>query len=73
MTFSKGNQLFAGDFRAKLKETNVDIWFSLQRDGTGNGLSSIKDAFSESLQLEMSVRHPSMCIFKAGSSSLYDG
>ena len=48
------------------------IWFNSQRDGTGNGLSNIKDTFAESLQLQMSVLHQSMCIFKAGLSSLYD-
>ena len=31
------------------------IWFNLQRDGTGNGLSNIKGTFAESLQLQMSV------------------
>ena len=41
----------------------------LQRDGTGNGLSNIKDTFAESLQLQMSVLHQSMCIFKTGCSS----
>ena len=45
------------------------IWFNLQRDRTGNGLSNIKDTFAESLQLQMSVLHQSMCIFKAGLSS----
>ena len=40
------------------------IWFNLQRDGTGNGLSSIKDTFAESLQLQMSALHQSMCIFQ---------
>ena len=49
------------------------IWFSLQRDGTRNRLSNIKDTFAESLQLQMSVLHQSMCIFKAGLSSSYDG
>ena len=49
------------------------IWFNLQRDGTRNGLSNIKDTFAESLQLQMSVLHQSMCIFKAGFSSSYDG
>ena len=44
------------------------IWFNLQRDGTGNGLSNIKDTFAESLQLQMSVLHQSMYIFKAGLS-----
>ena len=39
----------------------------------GNGLSNIKDTFVESLQLQMSVLHQSMYIFRAGLSSLYDG
>ena len=43
------------------------IWFNLQRDGTKNGSSNIKDTFAESLKLQMSVLHQSMCIFKAGS------
>ena len=42
------------------------IGFNLQRDGTGNGLSNIKDAFAESLQLQMPVLHQSICILKAG-------
>ena len=44
------------------------IWFSLQRDGTGNGLSSIKDTFVESLQLQISVLHQSMSIFQSSRS-----
>ena len=28
------------------------IWFSLQRDGTRNGLSNIKETFAENLQLK---------------------
>ena len=35
------------------------IWFNLQRDGTGNGLSNLN-------------LHQRMCIFKAGLSSSYD-
>ena len=35
MAFSEGNHLFW------MKKTQ--IWFHLQRDGTGNGLSNIKD------------------------------
>ena len=46
-------------------------WFNLQKDGTGNGLLNIKDTFAESLQLQMSVLHQSMCTFKAGLSSSY--
>ena len=49
------------------------IWFNLQRDGTRNGFSDIRDTFTESLQLQMSVLHQSMCIFKALKSSSYDG
>ena len=29
--------------------TQTLIWFNLQGDGTGNGLSNIKDTFAESL------------------------
>ena len=37
-----------------------------------NGFSNIKDTFVESLQLQMSVLHQSMCIFKAaGCAGLY--
>ena len=49
------------------------IWFNLQRDGTGNEVSDIKDTFPESLLLQMSVLHQSMSIFKGGISSSYDG
>ena len=49
------------------------IWFNLQRDGTGNGLSNTKDTFAKSLKLQISLLHQSMRIFKAGLSSLYDG
>ena len=45
------------------------IWFNLQRDGTGNGLSNFKITFSESLLLHMSVLHQNMSIFKSGRLS----
>ena len=45
-------------------------WFNLQRDGTGNGFPNISDTFAESSQLQMSVLHQIMYIFKAGLSSL---
>ena len=41
------------------------IWFNLQRDGTGNGLSNIKDTFPESLQPQMSVLHQSISILQS--------
>ena len=34
---------------------------------------NIKDKFAEIFQLQISVLHQSMCIFKAGLSSLSDG
>ena len=49
------------------------VWFNLQRDGIGNGLSNTTDTFAKSFQQQMSVLHQSMCIFKAGLSSSYDG
>ena len=45
------------------------ICFNLQWDGTANGLSIIKDTFAECLQLQTSVMHQRMYIFKAGLSS----
>ena len=72
MVFPEGNKLFAGDIRANPDEINADM-VNLQRDGTGNRLSNIKGTFAESLQVQVSVLlHQSMCIFKAGLSSLYD-
>ena len=41
------------------------IWFNLQMDGTRNGLSNIKETFSESLQLQMSVLHQRMTNFQS--------
>ena len=41
------------------------IWFNLQRDGTRNGLPNIRETFSESLQLQMSVLHQCMSIFQS--------
>ena len=48
------------------------VCFNLQRNGTGNGLSNTEDSFAESFQLQISVLHQSLCIFKAGLSSLRD-
>ena len=50
------------------------VWFSLQRDGTRNELSNIKETFTENLQLKMSVLCTKVWAFsKAGLSSSYDG
>ena len=68
----KGISSFAGDFVLIWMKQRL-IWFNLQRDGTGNGLSNIKDTFAESLQLQMSLLHQSMRIFKAGLSSSFGG
>ena len=48
------------------------IWFNLQRNGTGNGLSNIGDTFAESFQLQTTILHQNLCILKAGLSSLSD-
>ena len=48
------------------------VFFNLQRNGTGNGLSNTEDSFAESFQLQISVLHQSLCIFKAVLSSLRD-
>ena len=45
------------------------MWFNLQRDGAGNGLSNIKDTFAESLKLQISVLHQSMCILSSRLAS----
>ena len=56
----KGIKLFAGDFLANLNETNTDM-VQFTKDGTGNGLSNIKDTFCK---LIMSVLHQSMNILQ---------
>ena len=71
MAFPEGNKLFVGDLRANQDETNAGM-VQFTRDGSGDGLSSTKHAFAESLQLQMSVLHQSICIFKALKSSLFD-
>ena len=71
MAFPEGNKLFTGDLCAIWMKKTL-LWFNLQRAGTENGLCNIRDTFAESLQLQMSVLHQSMCIFKAGLSSSYD-
>ena len=71
MALSEGNQLFAGDFHALMDEMNAGM-LQFTRNGTGNRFSNIKDTFAESFQLQLSVLHQSMCIFKAGLSSLSD-
>ena len=50
----KGISSFAGDFVLIWMKQRL-IWFNLQRDGTRNGLSNIKETFAENLQLKMSV------------------
>ena len=50
----EGNKLFAGDFVLIWMKQTL-IWFNIQRDGTRDGLSNIKETFAEILQLQMSV------------------
>ena len=62
--FPEGNRLFAGDFVLIWMKQTL-ILFNLQRDGTRNGLSNIKETFAESLQLQMSVLHQRISIFQS--------
>ena len=48
----------------------VLIW--MKQGGNENGLPNIRDTFAESWQLQISVLHQIMCIFKAGLSNSYD-
>ena len=43
---------FAGDFVLIWMKQRM-IWFNLQRNGTRNGFSNIKETFAENLQLKM--------------------
>ena len=45
---------------------------NLPRNGTENGFYNIKDTFAENFNLQLSVLHQSICIFKAGLSGLSD-
>ena len=47
----KGIGSFTGDFVIIWTKQRL-IWFNLQTDGTGNGLSNIKETFAENLQLK---------------------
>ena len=64
IVFPEGNKQFAGDFVLIWMKQRL-IWFNLQRDGTRNGLSNIKETFAEILQLQMSVLHQRMSIFQS--------
>ena len=64
IAFPEGNKQFAGDFVLIWMKQRL-IWFNLQRDGTRNGLSNIKETFAESLQLQMSVLHQRTSIFQS--------
>ena len=59
----------AGDFVLIWMKQRL-VWFNLQRDGTRNGLSNIKETFAENLQLQMSVLHQIMRIFRGWSLKL---
>ena len=69
----EGMSSFAGDFVLIWMKQRL-IGFSLQGDGTRNGLSNIKETFAENLQLKISSSlRQSMSIFQeAALSSSYD-
>ena len=69
--------MFAGDFRVNLDETRQTLlWFNLQRDGTGNGLSNIQGNVSRKCagaNVSSAPKYEHLPIFKAGLSISYDG
>ena len=50
--FPEGNKQLAGDFVLIWMKQRL-IWLNLQRDGTRNGFSNIKETFAKNLQLQM--------------------
>ena len=64
IAFPKANKLFAGDFVLIWMKQTL-IWFSLQKDGTRNGFSNIKETVAEKLQLQMSVLHHPISTFQS--------
>ena len=66
IAFFEGNKQFAGDFVLIWMKQRL-IWLNLQRDGTRNGLSNVKETFAENLQLQMSVLYQSISIFQGWS------
>ena len=56
----------AGDFVLIWMKQRL-IWFNLQRDGTKNGLSNIKETFAKNWLLQMLVQHQSMSMFQGWS------
>ena len=67
----KGISSFAGDFVLIWIKQRL-IWFNLQRDGTRNRFSNLKETFAENFQLKMSVLCTKVWAFsKTGQSSSY--
>ena len=67
----EGNKLFAGDFVLIWMKQTL-IWFNIQRDGTRDGLSNIKETFAEVLQLQMSVPYQRTNIFQSSMLVSHD-
>ena len=52
IAFPEGNKQLTGDFVLIWMKQRL-IWLNLQRDGTRNGFSNIKETFAKNLQLQM--------------------
>ena len=52
IAFPEENKQFAVDFVLIWMKQRL-IWFSLQGDGTRNGLSNIKETFAENMKLQI--------------------
>ena len=68
----KGIGSFAGGFVLIWMKQKL-IWFNLQRDGTRNGFSNIKETFRKFAAKNVSSLRQVPAFSKAGLSSLYDG
>ena len=67
IAFPEENKQFCRWFRANMDAKRL-IWFDLQRDGTRNGLSNIKETFCRKFAAKnVSFLHQSMSIFKGWS------
>ena len=70
MAFSEGNQLFAGDFRANMDETNADM---VQFTNIWNWkliFQHKEEYFYRNLTAKIATLQQSMCISKSGCADL---
>ena len=70
MAFSEGNQLFAGDFRANMDETNTDMVQFTNRWNWKLIFQHKEEYFHRNLTAKNATLHQSMSISKSGCADL---